>query len=261
MKKLTHTLLLLLASATVFSFTMINSPSPYETVTSARKVNKIKEKISKPAPQEKGKRELRRVDNFTSISTAIECKIFYEQADECRIEIEADENVWLNIITEVIDGELVIRFKNNKDRKGDISFYIFSKDITNVELSGNVDFVANGKVKTENLNISMSGSGDIKFVELSAESVTTNIAGSGDIILEGKDKGDNLLVNIAGSGDTVAKKFKVKSANINIAGSGDCNVDASENLEVNIVGSGDVIYQGTPKVKTNIIGSGEVKRD
>lgn len=262
MKKATSIFITILISISItgFSFTLITNPFPQsqylKTYKSVKKPITADVKVNNERD-----RELRKLEEFSKITTLISGNIFYTQGNEHRVEIDANEEVQLNIVTKVKDGKLIIKFKNKKETKGDINIYITSKNLVSVSTIGSGDFMSEEKVKTEELQLSIAGSGDITFKNLYAEEIITEIAGSGDIEISGKGKTKELTINIAGSGDITAEKLLVKEAEINIAGSGDCLVNVTDEIEINIVGSGDVTYLGEPEIESNIIGSGEIRRE
>lgn len=207
----------------------------------------------------------RKVDPFTEISLRIGAKVYLEQGAKQNLEIVAKSSTLDEIVTEVKDGKLIIRFPN-KDyfwktfQPGEITIHITTPEINGLGVSGSGDIIAENEIKTKILDMAVSGSGNIKLSELSAERVKTAISGSGDIILAGKTTAQDLSVAISGSGNLKALDYSADDVTVKIAGSGNVDVEANKNLYVRLAGSGNVTYKGNPSIDQSVAGSGKVRK-
>ena len=206
----------------------------------------------------------RKVDPFTEISLRIGAKVHLEQGAKQNLEIVAKPSTLDEIVTEVKDGKLIIRFPN-KDyfwktfQPGEITIYITTPEINGLGVSGSGDIIAENGVKTKILDLGVSGSGNIRLSELSAERVKAAISGSGDIVLAGKAAAQDLSVAISGSGNFKGFDFSADDVSVKIAGSGNVDIEANKNLYVRLAGSGNVTYKGKPMIDQSIAGSGKVR--
>ncbi len=206
----------------------------------------------------------RKVDPFTEISLRIGAKVHLEQGSKQNLEIVAKSSTLDEIVTEVKDGKLIIRFPN-KDyfwktfQPGEVTIYITTPEINGLGVSGSGDIIAENEIKTKILDLGVSGSGNIRLSELSAERVKSSISGSGDIVLAGKAAAQDLSVAISGSGNFKGMDFSADDVSIKIAGSGNVDVEANKNLFVRLAGSGNVTYKGRPMIDQSIAGSGKVR--
>lgn len=208
--------------------------------------------------------ETRKVDPFSEISLRIGATVHLEQGPQKDIEIVAKPSTLEELITEVKDGKLIIRFpaKNylwNTFQPGDITIYITTPEIKGLGVSGSGDILADEGIKTKILDMAISGSGNIKLSELSAERVKAAISGSGDVVVSGKTTAQDLSVTISGSGDFKGLNYSAEDVTVKIAGSGNAEVEASKNLYIRLAGSGNVTYKGNPMIDQSIAGSGSVK--
>jgi hypothetical protein len=206
----------------------------------------------------------RSVDPFTEISLRIGAKLYLEQGEKQNLEIVAKSSTLDEIITEVKDGKLIIRFPNKNFfwsdfLPGDITIYVTTPEINGLGISGSGDIIAEDEIKSKIIELAVSGSGNIKLSELSAERVKTIISGSGDITLNGNEHAQDLSVNISGSGNFKGSNYKADDVTVKIAGSGNADVEAENNLYIRLAGSGNVTYRGNPAIDQSIAGSGEVK--
>lgn len=214
--------------------------------------------------QAQAEEQTRKVDPFTEISLRIGAKVHLEQGAKQNLEIVAKPSTLDEIVTEVKDGKLIIRFPN-KDyfwktfQPGEITIYITTPEINGLGVSGSGDIIAENEIKTKTLDMAVSGSGNIKLSALSAERVKTTISGSGDIVLAGKVAAQDLSVAISGSGNFKGYDFSADDVSVKIAGSGNVDIEANKNLYVRLAGSGNVTYKGRPMIDQSIAGSGKVR--
>jgi hypothetical protein len=201
--------------------------------------------------------------NFKSVKAAGAFDVFFSQADDYEIRIEADENLMQYILTTVEDGVLRLRTKNgvNLRPSEDIKVYLRAPQYESVSLAGSGNMVAQTPISsTKTIKLSIAGSGDIKLQEVNAPELHVNIAGSGKA--EGSGATRVVDIDVAGSGDVMMKDLKAETAKINIAGSGNVWVYASMKLDVRVAGGGDIHYYGNPaEIKSKSAGSGNLIKE
>jgi hypothetical protein len=208
--------------------------------------------------------QTRKLDSFKEISLRIDATIQLQQGSVQNVKIEAKPSTLGEILTEVKDNKLIIRYPNKNYlwktfQPGDITIYITIPEIDELNISGSGNIVAEEAIIAEEIELSISGSGNIQLADLSAKEVEAIISGSGDIELAGKNPSRDLSVTISGSGDFKGLDFKANDVSIKISGSGNVGVEATENLYVRTAGSGDVTYRGQPLIDQSVAGSGSVK--
>ncbi len=209
--------------------------------------------------------EERDVPSFSEISLRIPGKLHLEQGSKQSVEIVAKSSTLEEIITEVKDRQLTIRFKNKNYlfksfNPGKIDIYVTVPEIDGLAVSGSGDIVAEDDIKTRILDLAVSGSGDINLVELDAERVKASISGSGNIIIGGGGVADDFSASISGSGDVKAEDFEAKDVVVHIAGSGSCSITSNSSLKARVAGSGNVYYHGNPSIDSSVAGSGRIKK-
>lgn len=209
--------------------------------------------------------ETRSVEPFTEISLRIGAKVHLEQGDKQNLEIVAKASTLEQIITEVKEGKLIIRFPNknlfwNDFQPGEITIHITTPEINALAVTGSGDIVAEDEIKTKILDLMLSGSGNIHLSELTAERVKTAISGSGNITLGGKSPAQDLSVAISGSGNFKGLDYSAEDVSVKVSGSGNAGIEARKNLYIRLVGSGNVTYKGSPLIDQSTTGSGSVKK-
>jgi len=207
------------------------------------------------------KREVRDVTGFTGIGLSIAADIYLTQAPTYKVEIEADSD-YLERIETVVNGDVLkIKRKDHFDfdfRNKKAKIYISMPNINSLGISGSGDVVAQTPIKTDKLDVSISGSGNVKVENLSVKNMELSISGSGDIFLAGSDVAESTSYSISGSGDIKTENLQSKNVKVRVSGSGDVRVWAVDDLEAKVSGSGDVYYKGRPIVNAKTSGSGGI---
>jgi hypothetical protein len=217
------------------------------------------------------------VSDFNSVSLEGSGDVYIQQGKTESLTIEADDNILPLLETKVRGSELVLTTKPNQniDPSQKIVYRVTVKDLKGVSLKGSGNFYID-PVKSDSMDVLISGSGDIKFKDLSTGKLSTDLNGSGNIIADKlaaeavdasiKGSGDTRLagkagpqtISFDGSGNYLAGDLETPSANIDIAGSADVTVWVTDELNAQINGSGTVSYYGKPTVNQTGNGSGRI---
>jgi len=209
------------------------------------------------------KEEIREMPAFSKIALRISAKVYVVQGEKQSVKIIAEPETLEEIITEVKDRTLNIRYPNtNMFRNwdpGKVEVYITVPEVDGLTISGSGD-ITSENIKTRILDLTISGSGNIRIEKLSAEKVDATISGSGNINLESGGIAENLRVRISGSGNVNASGFEANEVDVQTSGSGNCSVTSNGQLNVRVSGSGNVYYSGNPAIDSSISGSGKVKK-
>lgn len=204
--------------------------------------------------------ETRAISDFSGISGSIGGKINYKIDPVYRVEIIAQRNILDVIVTNKINGHLLIKVKDGVRIRTneDITVNISAPTADYLHLSGSGDLVVSGTINSANLDLGISGSGSMTIDDVTiADKIKASISGSGNIRLQsGTARNEDL--KISGSGKLFLDGVAAEKATTTISGSGDIQVKLSQTLDATISGSGSVYYKGTPLVSTHISGSGRV---
>lgn len=206
-------------------------------------------------------KETRKVGTFTGVSLAFSGDIFIKQGSPLSVVIEAEQKTLEVIESELEGSTLVLKTKNGHWRDlGKITVYITMPEIDNLSVSGSGDIICQSLVKTDEINLKISGSGSIKMQDLSVREIDAVVTGSGDIMLSGAGSpSGEMNATITGSGSIRTEGMPVAEVQVTITGSGSASVHATKELETNITGSGSVLYKGNPLVNANATGSGRTR--
>ena len=249
-------------------------------------------------------KEKRTVSTFTKVSFKMPGKLYLKQGTTHSVELEGDKEVLDKIEVRVEDGKLTIGLKNEDQwfnwrdwDNGKITAYVSMVTVEGLTVSGSGDLIAQTKIKSDNLDVRVSGSGNLT-ADIDAADVNGKVSGSGDLGLKGKMKsldsdisgsgkisfqGDvdgmveigisgsgrfmasgsanEIKTNISGSGRVLASDLVVDKCNVRISGSGSVEINVKNSLEANISGSGSVTYKGNPsQVNSHASGSGSIRK-
>lgn len=208
--------------------------------------------------------QTRNVSTFSEISLRVAAKLHLKQSDKQSVKIVAKSSTLEELITEVKDEKLIIRFPNENlfwknFQPGEVNIYISCPEIKGLGISGSGDIIAEDEISTRSLDMGVSGSGNIRLENLKAGKIIGTISGSGDIALSGETAAQDLSITISGSGNLKAMGFSADDVSVRIVGSGNVSIEAKKNLYVRLAGSGNVTYKGHPLIDQSISGSGKVK--
>lgn len=212
------------------------------------------------------KTEQRKLSAFTEVSLRISADVHISQGNEQPVEVKGKESTLEKLLTEVKDRKLIIRYStdsffNNKWNPGPVEIYVTIPQIDGLAVSGSGSILADDKIESRILDLTVSGSGDIRIKNLKAEKVSALLSGSGNLLIAGQETASEFKATLSGSGNLKAVGFVTNDANIKISGSGNCWVTAIKNLVVRIGGSGNVYYHGNPAVDSSILGPGQIKKE
>ncbi len=201
--------------------------------------------------------EARDVAGFDRVVMRSVGELTIHQGTSEHLEIEAEPQLLPKIGSEVRDGVLYLEILTPQfQTREPLHFRLTVKQLEGLDsmASGSVNI---GALKTDSLELKLTGSGDIHVDSLDATQVDTRLTGAGNVSIGGGQV-DQQTLQLQGSGDYAAGGMKSRTTRVNIVGSGNVTVNSSDLLDVRIGGSGDVHYFGTPRIEQSISGAGSV---
>ena len=205
--------------------------------------------------------ETRQVSGFNSLAAGGPFNVHVKINGTESLKISGNADVIKDIETEVKDGKLAIRFKNDAEwrhhNSSKIDIEVTAKLLSSLSNAGSGNIKVDGEVSGDNVNVTLSGSGMITSAVKSGK-LHAVISGSGSIHLNGTANESDLVVT--GSGQFMAKELKTTSASTKITGSGSIYIAAEKNISSRITGSGNVVYSGSATVDSKTTGSGSVRK-
>lgn len=225
----------------------------------------------------------RDVGYFSKVDASGSVDIEFVQGKEQAMRIVGSKQFVDNIVVEKKGETLYVSHKSNSVISffdDDVTLYIYSPDLTEVNLRGSCSFDVKGALDTDNLKVSVMGSGEADFGSIVCDAINFEVRGSGDIGAKRIDtknavanvfgsgdldfdllKADNVQFAVSGSGDLDAMLSQVKTMQLNVVGSGDMDIKAQNCGVANCTsaGSGSITLSGTMcDVVKNVTGSGDI---
>ena len=212
--------------------------------------------------------ETRPLKGFEEIEINGSPRVCYTQADSFSVRVKGTREAVDNILTDVQGKTLSIR-NRGKINLINVSFgdddgltvYVTSPDLTSILLNGSGDFVSDGKIDTDRMDIVLRGSGDIDVKDIICDRCEVELIGSGDVNVSHLDAVD-ASASLVGSGDLDLGLLRVKDTWLSLKGSGDIDADFREDcgaVECELRGSGDISLKGTVrKFSHHKSGSGDI---
>ncbi len=201
----------------------------------------------------------RRVGNFHAVSLAGAGDLFIVQGETEALTIEAEDNLLQYIKTEVRGGTLEISAVDEPKifiPTAPIRYNLTVRNLSAVDLSG-FGNIRSASLKSEQLNIGISGAGRVAIDHIEATDLTSTLSGAGGLTLSGRVT--NQTAHVSGVGDYDAADLSSQSALVDDSGPGSATIWAREDLDVTISGPGNVSYYGTPRVRQDRRGPGQLR--
>lgn len=179
---------------------------------------------------------------------------------EGNIQIEGEENLLQYVITDVSNGNLSVKTRNNinlqTSKNQTITVIVPFEQISAASLTGSGDLWNESIISTSHFTTSIIGSGDVKL-NVEATQIDGSVQGSGDLVIMGKT--NILKVKVNGSGDFKGFDLEADDVDVSVNGSGDAKITCNGHLKARVSGSGDIKYKGNPKTEdTKVAGSGSI---
>jgi hypothetical protein len=204
-------------------------------------------------------KETRDVKGFTSVGFGIAGNLYIKIGPQFKVELEGEKGDLDEVITELSGERLQIKHENWKfDFREKVTVYVTMPEIDGLGVSGSGKAEILDPVKSEDLDLSVSGSGNLYTSDLSVENLECHISGSGNIKLGGGNAADT-EVSISGSGNFNGEMAKCETMEVHVSGSGNCTCHVTGSLEASVSGSGNVTYTGNPRIDARVSGSGRVR--
>lgn len=201
--------------------------------------------------------ENHKVNDFTRISIDGGFKVILKQDSSRNVSINTDDNLQKYVHVESDGDELKIYVKKKICASGEMELTIGVRNLKRLKGSGAINFVSDGKITTQDLDIRLNGSSNVSM-DLSAANVITETAGASEINLKGQATSHKL--EMTGNGTVHAFDFVVGKYDIRTTGASDCEINVLNELSVNATGASDVKYKGNPaSVNTSKLGAATVK--
>jgi hypothetical protein len=204
--------------------------------------------------------EKRTVGSFEAIKVSDGINLYITQSAEEGVAVSATEIAHRDKIKTVVEnGELKIFLEqgwNWKNKK--LTAYVAVKTLTKLRASGGADIIINGALKSDKLNMVITGGSDFTG-QISVTDLTIDQSGGSDVHL----KGNAVNVKVTASGGSDFKGFELTAdyAIIQASGGSDAGITVTKEMAAEASGGSDVNYKGNPVIKyKSASGGGSVSK-
>lgn len=206
--------------------------------------------------------ETREPGAFQTITVDWPADVIVRQGEKTSVQIEADDNLLPQLLTEVSSGRLTI-----KNREADldarvnptkmVKIIVTVKDLAEIEFAAPVGTLEVSEWQAGALRLVLSGGAQVKVRGLQVDRLEGVLSGVGDMQISGM--ANETRLTMSGMGNLNAADLKSNQAVVELSGTGDVTVRVEAELKATITGAGSVLYYGTPRVEQTINGLGSVK--
>jgi Putative auto-transporter adhesin, head GIN domain len=195
--------------------------------------------------------QLRQVSGFNEISVSGGIDLYLSPDDKETVVVSANDNRYRDrIITRVVDNRLEIFY----DNKGNIHWpdnmklkaYVSFKTLQKLKASGSSDVYVNGLIKSEKLEIKLSGSSDFKGA-IKVGDFDLYQSGSSDSRISGT--ADRVKIDVSGSSDVKAFDLEVNYCDVEASGASDIQITVNKELNARASGASDINYKGSGMIR------------
>jgi len=188
----------------------------------------------------------RNVSGFHAIKISGGIDLYLSQGDEAVVISASDLDIRDRIKTVVENGVLKIYIENRDGfhwswGNQHMRAYVSIKTIDGLNASGGSDVFTETAIKSDKLNVNLSGGSDLKG-EISATDLNFDQSGGSDVNISGKVV--NLNIDASGGSDFHGYDLNSDFCNVDASGGSDTHVTVNKELNVSASGGSDVYYKG-----------------
>jgi hypothetical protein len=193
--------------------------------------------------------QLRPVKGFHGIRVSSAINLYLSQGQEEKVVVSAkDIKMRERIITEVVDGILVIRlegswkwwnFSNNSKLKAYVSYTMLDE----ITASGASKVYVDGVIAGDKLTLNLSGASDFKGA-MKVNQLSVDQSGASDSHLTGQVAG-LATIRLSGASEVKGYDLVVETCSAHATGASDVQITVNKELEADCSGASGVYYRGS----------------
>jgi hypothetical protein len=164
------------------------------------------------------------------------------------VRVSGDEKRVSKVVTEVVDGKLVVRMEKNHSWSGSsssrgIEVTISNPQVTSVGASGGARVDAEATA-AETFTVDSSGGGAVSVRNLDAKKLAVDVSGGGEVTLKGR--ADTLDVEASGGAQVHAQELSLKVLDVDASGGSSVEANPTERIEADLSGGCSVHVDSSP---------------
>jgi len=195
--------------------------------------------------------ELRDVPYFDELIAKGQFELYISQGNEYKVEVTADSNLQMAILTQVTKQRLYIEVPDNIKKMKELKVHVIVEDLNNFILLGAVDaFTDTLHLKTADFFI--SGTSDIDLYIVS-EKLDFEVSDVANVKVFGKS--EEFILRVTDEAFIDAKYFETNICSLKASGFGEIAINVQKQFNLRVTGIGNIYYYGDPEIN-NTINSG-----
>lgn len=204
--------------------------------------------------------EKRNTGNFTGVSTSSSIDVDVKIGNTYEVLVEADDNVIQYVSTEVVDGVLKVRYKENISlRNADVTVHVTAPTLEKLIASSSGSIVVEGVLSNvQKIDFKATSSAEIEAA-VDAPNIGADANSSGTINLKGRTQ--TFKAEVSSSGQIEAYELLSENTIGQASSSGTANVHASVKLNGQASSSGIIRYRGGAAVTKAESSAGSVEKE
>lgn len=212
--------------------------------------------VEDPGPYQPADRSYSVVD-FDRLEIGSGMRINVEHSNFFSVSATGDRRNIEDLVVEKEGSTLVIRYRNNRQRRHNTVIEIRCPDLRAVMFSGGSDSRVSG-YNGESFDVYLSGG---SMCQLDAEFARLNVVLSGASYLSVRGEGDEIKADISGASSLRAFSFPANDGDILLSGASDAQVMVTGVLKVRASGASHLVYRGAPSVTSDLSGASSVHQE
>lgn len=195
-------------------------------------------------------------EDFSSVIASEGIAVYVTQADDFKIEVEADENIIDLIATDIKNGKLRIHASENIGNATK-NVFVHLPEITALSGSSGAHLKTENRISATKLNIDGS-SGSLINIELTAEKLQIDTSSGSNLSISGN--ADHSTIEASSGSNINAKELRTSICQADASSGGNIKVQVTESLSAHASSGGNIAYLGNPNVQTKKSVSGSVHK-
>jgi hypothetical protein len=195
-------------------------------------------------------------DEFTEVAAQEGLMVYVTQANDFKIEVEADENIIDLIRTDVKNGRLRIHAEQNIGRATK-KIFVSLPDVSELRASSGAHLKTENTIKSDELVVDGS-SGAILDVEVVSQELEIEASSGANLKVVGNT--DSADVDASSGGNINAKDLQTRTCIADASSGGNVKIQVSKSLMADASSGGSISYAGDPSVEKKKSVSGSVHK-
>jgi hypothetical protein len=197
--------------------------------------------------------EVRNVGSFHAIRVSNAIDLYISQSGSEAVAVSASDERYRNRIkTEVDNGVLKIWFDHDNDWKlwntgnKKLKAYVSVRELERLTASGACDVMIDGVLRSNSLNINLSGASDLKG-NIEVSTLNIDQSGASDVTISGRT--GSLKIEVSGASSFRGFDLATENCQARASGASDIKITVTKELNAKASGASSIQYKGNAVIR------------